>query len=455
MTRFVFFLLAVCSLCSATMNIVYLNQTADGEGAVCNDGSSGIYYFKAGSKTNSTKWNLHFMGGGFCMNELECYGRTLSFIGSSLPWNATFNWGGPLSEDPSYNPHFHDWNHVFFVYCDSGSFSGDKEEPIVVHSKNIYFRGHRILLAVIKDLLKTKGLDKATDVLVSGDSAGAMTTYFHVEEIRSMMPATVKRFKAAPLSGVFLDRPNVEGTYFVGPQLKRAIFDMQEGIVNEKCQATYTGNESYKCLFAEYNLDFIETPLFVVNSENDDFALKCIPMGAPQTDITYSAFGNCSALPGWEDCDAEGQMICNSSQWEKLEEYIDAFRSIFENSTKLNQDGNGLFEYSCFPHNRESYELWDRVAVENTLLCDAVAKWFFSDNEPSSKHFYKDCHNTQTTACNPTCFEQYSSESSLTSSVASSVTSSAPKSESPAAFVYPMISVVATGFFATLFTLFF
>ena len=32
--------------------------------AICNDGSSGVYYFRAGSGTGSTKWVLRLEGGG-------------------------------------------------------------------------------------------------------------------------------------------------------------------------------------------------------------------------------------------------------------------------------------------------------------------------------------------------------------------------------------------------------
>jgi len=133
-----------------------------------------------------------------------------------------------------------------------------------------------------------------------------------------------------------------------------------------------------------------------------------------------------------------------------MEEYADAFRGIVHNSPKLNKDGNGLFEYSCLSHALEPYDpYWGRYAVDGIVLRDALAKWFLSNNEPSSKHFYEDCDNTQTTACNPTCYEapssqsSYSSQSSIqSSSQSSSRTPSPASSDSAATIIYPMVTII-------------
>ena len=67
-----------------------------------------------------------------------------------------------------------------------------------MQGKKIYYRGHRILLATMNELLTKHNLD--TDVLLVGDSAGGMATYYHADEIKDMLPQTA-RFKAAPFSG--------------------------------------------------------------------------------------------------------------------------------------------------------------------------------------------------------------------------------------------------------------
>ena len=58
-------------------------------------------------------------------------------------------------------------------YCDGGSFTGDAAEAVVVNGKKIYFRGKRVLDALLDFLALPKyGLSHATEVLVSGGSAG-------------------------------------------------------------------------------------------------------------------------------------------------------------------------------------------------------------------------------------------------------------------------------------------
>ena len=83
--------------------------------------------------------------------------------------------GGYFSTDASVNPQMHNWNAVFLRYCDGGSFSGSNAtvtnyggDP----TKPLWFRGKHVLKADMNDLLANRGLAKATDVVVSGCSAG-------------------------------------------------------------------------------------------------------------------------------------------------------------------------------------------------------------------------------------------------------------------------------------------
>jgi len=292
-----------------------------------------------------------------------------------------------------------------------------------------------------------KGLNTATDVLLVGDSAGGMATFFHADEIKSMLPAKI-RYKAAPFSGIFLDRSNADDIDFFGAQMKHAC-DIQNCSLDPKCVEAYSGDESYKCVLGQYTLEFTETPLFVLNSPYDTVGMLCIVMGEPILYPVNTGTGNCSAIPGWQECAADTGK-CTSHQWRKMEEYAKAFRLVVEESTKLNKDGNGVFEYSCFSHAIEAGRGWDRVIVDNTLMRDAVRDWFFSDNEPASKHIYKDCFNLFSTTCNPTCAEPPSSSSASYSS-ASSQQSSSPSDSSAAAFVYPMMAIIAATLLAALF----
>lgn len=61
--------------------------------------------------------------------------------------------------------------------------------------------GKRIMDANFEDLLKTKGLAAATDVVLSGHSAGGLATYLHADYVRTLLPASVQNYRAVPDAG--------------------------------------------------------------------------------------------------------------------------------------------------------------------------------------------------------------------------------------------------------------
>jgi len=192
-------------------------------------------------------------------------------------------------------------------------------------------------------------------------------------------------------------------------------------------------------------MEYIDTPLFILNSRSDAVGLICITFGEPLNGISNGT-GNCSAVPGSLECFTTQQ--CTAEQFEEMEEYARNFSQIVENNPKLKEDGNGLFEYSCYSHAKET-ELWPYLKVENVVLCDAVSKWFFSTNEPTSKHIYKDCITHDSFICNPTCIAPvpHSSSSSSSSSTGSShSTGSSSTSESSSNIFRPLLALICAAF---------
>ncbi len=82
---------------------------------------------------------------------------------------------GLFDNDPAVNP-FAAFNKVFVNYCDGGSFSGNVAAPVVVGNRKLFFRGHAILKSVIATLRKSFGMESTTEVLLSGCSAGGLST---------------------------------------------------------------------------------------------------------------------------------------------------------------------------------------------------------------------------------------------------------------------------------------
>jgi len=70
---------------------------------------------------------------------------------------------------------------VFVHYCDGTSFSSYRPEPLA-NSKapngQLWFRGHANLAAVWDVLIHQYGIDNATEVILSGGSAGGLAVYY-------------------------------------------------------------------------------------------------------------------------------------------------------------------------------------------------------------------------------------------------------------------------------------
>jgi hypothetical protein len=81
---------------------------------------------RPGSGESAEKWIVHLMGGGWCnRGVLDCYMRSMTNLGTTNVWPDTYSLNGFLSDDPTVNPDFHDWNIVYVIYCDGGSFAGN------------------------------------------------------------------------------------------------------------------------------------------------------------------------------------------------------------------------------------------------------------------------------------------------------------------------------------------
>lgn len=153
----------------------------NGNEAFCLDGTWPVMYFRAGSASN--KFQIFFEGGAACvgLNTAlspkcfdSCLERSKGSLGSSnsYPLTADYDFGS-MSTDPSINPLSYDWNTIFVKYCDGAFFMGDRAEPVQADDNSmIYYRGRRIMITVFEELINNYNFNAATDVLISGCSAG-------------------------------------------------------------------------------------------------------------------------------------------------------------------------------------------------------------------------------------------------------------------------------------------
>lgn len=325
---------------------------------------------------------------------------------------------GIFGANPALVPDFAGANHVFIRYCDGNSFSGDRAEPVNIsnpHPTLLYFRGKRILDAAIETLRAPEyggGLDLATDVLLTGCSAGGLATFLHAdyvgERLRSFSPNLV-RYKVAPCSGFFLDHPNAEGISVYTAQMKN-IFELSNASagLNAECIAAHQrSGDTWKCNMAQYTYEHIRTPIMVLNSALDCWSTGCILAAETQAPGTPQN-GNCSASPSFpKGCACYGCAIestCDARAFDLFQQWEEAFMAALSKPATYVKPGNGAFIYSCYTHCAGSQSLFNTVQVSNMTMQAAVSAWWNSATTAPAQNFLP-CRwkGPGEKECNPTC----------------------------------------------------
>lgn len=345
----------------------FLKEAAAGPAnAKCLDGTPALYYHRKGTGSGINKWYLHQEGGGWCYDLNGCVGRSKGALGSTKADKPTSSLnGGYFSIDPAQNPLMYNWNAVFLRYCDGASLSGDKDTPTNNSGTLLHFRGRAILDAEIKSLLVDRGMDQATDVIVSGCSAGGLATFLHCDHwADAIAKATNANAKVAcmPDSGFFLDEDR-SPTY--GSKM-RNVFKFQQSSasgLNAACLVAHKSTgDLEKCIFAEWSSSHIKTPTFPLQSQYDSWQTGNV-MGNSNVS-TQNEFGkNLTAI-------VQSQL--------------------------LSQPQHGVFLDSCFHH----CGVWNGPVIDNMKSSIALQEWY---NKGSSalpnKGFFNQAKTYPCTEC--------------------------------------------------------
>merc|ERR1712166_711420 len=248
--------------------------------AVCNDGSTAAYYWKP-APTNSngvSTWLMYLQGGGWCSSNASCNTRATSkpdFMSSATwadtyPENGIFNATGVESTGSVYEDRLQNANKVFVRYCTSDAHMGNAE------NWDRQFRGAEVVQAVLTDLVANKGLGSSKAfMLFGGGSAGSRGAMVHLDYVPSMLGTAASQVEVVGFmdSPLYLDIADSSGYYYFGNE-SSAVFDAQNiSHTGTACAATYTGTDSWKCIFGQYRIPTITTPFFLVASLYDWYQL--------------------------------------------------------------------------------------------------------------------------------------------------------------------------------------
>ena len=161
---------------------VELTDALNNNQAACLDGSPGVFYYRKGSGDGINKFHVFLEGGGACAGITEqviasfdpCASRAGTDLGSSKAYPATADFDYDyLSTDEEINPTTYNWNTLYVKYCDGSCYSSNNLTTVKVNDTlSLHFTGFRILQGVFDYMSAHYKYNNATDLLLSGCSAG-------------------------------------------------------------------------------------------------------------------------------------------------------------------------------------------------------------------------------------------------------------------------------------------
>ncbi|XP_042466140.1 pectin acetylesterase 8-like [Zingiber officinale] len=334
--------------------------SAVAQGAVCLDGSPPAYHLSSGWGSGLRSWVVHLEGGGWCRNQTTCGYRKDSALGSSNKMDAQSYFSGILSNDQALNPDFYNWNRVKIRYCDGSSFTGDVEERDPV--SHVYYRGARIWLAVMQELL-ARGMREAETALLTGSSAGGLASILHCDSFRGFLPSSAK-VKCLSDAGYFVHTKDIAGEETIKAYYNDVVTTHGSAKNLPGCNSAM---EPAMCFFPQYMVHEVKTPLFILNSAYDSWQVSNILV--PDTADPNGT---------WKDCKLHISQ-CSPTQLKVLQEYRGNFLNALKALDELRS--MGMFINSCFIHGQTEWqEAWfgaNSPTLNNTRIATAIADWFY------------------------------------------------------------------------------
>ncbi|CAH9080814.1 unnamed protein product [Cuscuta epithymum] len=346
------------------VDITYV-ESAVPKGAVCLDGSPPAYHMDRGSGAGVNNWLINFEGGGWCNNVTDCLARRDTRLGSSTKMEKQIVFSGLLGNHHVRNRDFYNWNRVRVRYCDGSSYTGDVEA--VDPKTNLHFRGARVFVAVIDDLL-AKGMKDAKNAVLSGCSAGGLTTILHCDQFKSLIPACAK-VKCIADAGYFINALDVSNKSHIEQYYDDVV--ATHGSANSLSVSCTSKMKPGLCFFPQNMAQYIQTPIFLINAAYDAWQILFIL--TPEVADPHGT---------WQSCRLN-LSICSRPQLKTIQgfrkEFVKALKGLGANRMR------GYFINSCYAHCQTEFdETWfntDQSPVspmlDNKTIAEAVGDWYY------------------------------------------------------------------------------
>jgi len=255
---------------------------------------------------------IHFMGGGECASKDECDARLEQNLGSSRYWpdsvnftaahddkpdgwwdsyeqSITQDWGlygwWLLDDSNKTNPDMHGWNHVFMPYCSQDLWSGQQHNPVTPNGKGpaaadegYVYAGHLIFRAIL-DALDAEGLPDADTIVLSGNSAGGMGMWLHLDWVAGRYEQA--EVVGLSIAGYYTWNQAYDGPHAADPKTELPDFseDSFEGYVelwDAFMDADCEDKQPHRwwCIVAHYALPYVSSRVYIVQAQTDRIVLQ-------------------------------------------------------------------------------------------------------------------------------------------------------------------------------------
>lgn len=414
----------------ATRLHVLSQARADARGAVCLDGSPPAFWYQPpyDLQSGNASWLVHLDGGAWCYDERDCAARSRSEKGSSRPLKRRYwPYSGPLDGRPSVNPTFAGFHRVNLAYCDGGSWTGDRTEPLVgPGGERLFLRGRRVLDLLVEELLQL-GMRHARHVLWVGGSAGGPGALHSADRVQRQLGPALESFKVLIISGFFVlraeeaslasaaaggscgTRPKALAQCTPWAAKMRYMVNMHNGTaaMSRACTGAPPGpagrpkeEEAWRCFFPEHAAKHVAAPVYFINSALDSWQIVNV----------WRRFARCR-WDGMRNCTADDVRRDVRATNEMSAALVRDVRAAIGG-----RDGNGAFVETCNEH----IGGLDGVAfagyeVGGVTMRDALAAWWRAPpGAPTAEHMRMPCvfavpgsggtaARRQHNQCNPSC----------------------------------------------------
>ena len=344
---------------------------------------------------DSTKWVIHLQGGGECATKDACYGELNSNLGSSKYFDPSMQMWFFNYDNTNINPDWGAANHVHIPYCSGDLHSGTVTAPSD-STWGLYFSGHLIFEAVVEELIAKYELGSATDIVLSGDSAGGIGVWMNVDylavKIHEINANT--RVVGAPIAGFYFyaDEPYTgpDHTYSTLANFSESgmatAYNLWQSYVDLTCLSAKT-KDPHACTLAAYSYPYISSETFIIEAQTDQVVLEA------------------------HDWVPSAPTLCNNPELQYVASWRDEMISFLTDHGILDTTKNhsGAFVPACYTHTGFSHDAPKINAIDYNT---AFGNWYFKRTAADNYKLYDVCASiTDPNAinaksnifCNPSC----------------------------------------------------